>query len=85
MAEVRISGRGTLDSLARLGFEVAGVRDIGGALYAVIVVTPKTQGAARPLTAAVPDITVEITAADTFQVFHSFDEPAVEIRATLEA
>jgi hypothetical protein len=81
MAEVRISGRGTLDSLARLGFEVAGVRDIGGALYAVIVVTPKTQGAARPLTAAVP----EITAADTFQVYQSFDKPTIGIRATLEA
>jgi len=85
MAEVRISGRSTLDSLARLGFEVAGVRDIGGTLYAVIVVTPQTQGAARPLTAAVPDITVEITAADTFQVFQSFDKPSIGIRATLEA
>ena len=85
MAEVRISGRGTLDSLARLGFEVAGVRDVGGVLYAVIVVTPQTQGAARPLTAAVPHITVEITAADTFQVYQSFDKPSIGIRATLEA
>ena len=81
MAEVPITSRATLDSLARLGFEVAGVRDVGGQLYAVIVVTAQNQGAARALTAAVP----EITAADTFQVYHSFDKPTVGIRATLEA
>src|SRR5258706_384530 len=51
MVEVPIGlrrGRATRDSLARLGFEVAGVREINGALYAVIVVSPATQGAARP-------------------------------------
>lgn len=84
MAEVLIDlrgGRGTLDSLARLGFEVAGVRQINGAFYAVIVVTPQTQGFARPLTTAVP----ATPAADTFHVYQSFDKPATGIRATLAA
>jgi Zinc carboxypeptidase len=84
MAQVPIdlrTGRGTLDSLARLGFEVAGVRDIGGVWYAVIVVSPETQGTARPLTSAVP----EVAAADTFHVYQSFDKPVTGIRATLAA
>ncbi|HXI34663.1 MAG TPA: hypothetical protein VNH63_11315, partial [Gemmatimonadales bacterium] len=38
LAQVAIHGRAGLDSLARLGFEVADVRRVGGALYAVIVV-----------------------------------------------
>ena len=67
MAEVPISsiGRATLDSLARLGFEVAGMREIAGALYAVIVVSPETQGLARPLISAV----AATPAADTFHVY----------------
>jgi hypothetical protein len=81
MAEVRISGRATLDSLARLGFEVAGVREIGGELYAVIVVSPETAGLARPVASAVP----ATPAADTFRVYQSFDKPVAGIRATLEA
>jgi len=84
MAQVPIglrAGRATLDSLARLGFEVAGVREIDGVLYAVIVVTPETQGAARPLTSAVP----QAPAADTFHAYQSFDKPGIGIRATLEA
>lgn len=81
MAEVRISGRATLDSLARLGFEVAGVRAIGGELYGVIVVSPETAGLARPVARAVP----ATPAADTFRVYQSFDKPVTGIRATLEA
>jgi len=81
MAEVRISGRATLDSLARLGFDVAGVREIGGELYAVIVVSPETAGLARPVASAVP----ATPAADTFRVYQSFDKPVAGIRATLEA
>lgn len=81
MAEVPISGRATLDSLARRGFEVAGVREVAGALYAVIVVAPETEGAARPLTRALP----ATPAADTFRVYQSFDKPGSGIRATLEA
>lgn len=81
VAEVRISGRATLDSLARLGFEVAGVREIGGELYAVIVVSPETAGLARPVASAVP----ATPAADTFRVYQSFDKPVAGIRATLEA
>ena len=81
MAQVPVAGPGTLDSLARLGFEVAAVREIDGALYAVIVVSPETEGTARPLTSAV----VPATAADTFRAYHSFDKPGIGIRATLEA
>ena len=82
MAQVPISGRATIDSLARLGFEVAGVREIDGALYAVIVVTLETEGAvpAAPLTSAV----LATPAADTFRVYQSFDKPGSGIRATLE-
>ena len=84
MAQVPIglrTGRATLDSLARLGFEVAGVREIAGALYAVIVVSPETQGLARPLISAV----AATPAADTFHVYQSFDRPGTGTRATLEA
>lgn len=81
MAQVPISGPGTVDSLARLGFEVAGVRTIDGEQYAVIVVSPETAGAARPLTSAV----IPTPAADTFRVYQSFDKPGSGTRATLEA
>jgi len=83
MVEVPMSGRATLDSLARLGFEVAGVREINGALYAVIVVSPETESAmpTRALTSAVP----ATPAADTFHVYQSFDKSGSGIRATLAA
>ena len=44
IVEVPIAGRASLDSLARLGFEVADVRSIGlgGTQRAVIVVSPET-------------------------------------------
>ena len=86
---VPISGRASLDSLARLGFEVADVRLIDGTQRAVIVVSPQTEaqlaahgfrtqalGVARVTTGA---------AADTFRAFHSFDNPGNGIRATLAA
>ncbi|HET9385902.1 MAG TPA: M14 family metallopeptidase, partial [Gemmatimonadales bacterium] len=88
--EVSISGRAALDSLAGLGFEVAGVRSLNGVLRAVIVVsretepllaqrgyrTDRVEGAARVTTGA---------AADTFRMFRSFDRPGDGIRATLAA
>src|SRR3954463_13652463 len=40
VVEVPIAGRASLDSLARLGFEVADVRTLDGAQRAVIVVSP---------------------------------------------
>jgi len=77
----KIGDRATLDSLARLGFEVASVREIAGVLYAVIVVSPETQGFAAPLMSAV----AATPAADTFHVYQSFDKPGTGIRTTLEA
>ena len=85
--EVPISGRAGIDSLVRLGFEVANVRAVNGALHAVIVVSPeteplllqrgyKTERLARVTTGA---------AADTFRMFRSFDRPGDGIRATLAA
>ena len=89
VVEVPISGRASLDSLARLGFEVADIRSTGGTQRAVIVVSPETEaqlaahgfrtqalGVARVTTGA---------AADTFHSFHSFDNPGTGIRATLAA
>src|SRR3989442_7977355 len=43
LAQVPVSGRAGLDSLARLGFEVAGVRTVPGQLVAVIVVSTQTE------------------------------------------
>jgi hypothetical protein len=84
MAQVRIAGRATLDSLARLGFEVADIRTIGGIQYAVIVVSPATDAQlSRSGLAATP--LARSAAADTFRQFHSFDKPGTGIRATLEA
>jgi zinc carboxypeptidase len=89
VVEVPVAGRAGLDSLARLGFEVADVRSIGGTLRAVIVVSPETEtqlgrhgfrtaplSGARVITGA---------AADTFRTYHSFDKPGDGIRATLTA
>jgi len=81
MAQVRVSGRAGLDSLARRGYEVADVRFVDGVEYAVIVVEDRTAPAfAAPLINAAAAV-----AADTFKVFRSFDKPVVGIRATLEA
>lgn len=88
VVEVRMSGRVTLDSLARLGFEVADVRSDGVVRRAVIVVSPETEPLlvqhgyrAAPLGPRVPTG----AAADTFRMFHSFDKPGEGIRATLGA
>ena len=43
IVEVPVAGRASLDSLARLGFEVADVRSIDGTQRAVIVVSPETE------------------------------------------
>jgi hypothetical protein len=88
VVEVPIAGRASLDSLARLGFEVADIRIIDGAPRAVIVVSPQTAEllgrrgfTLAPLTAA--RVTTG-AAADTFHVYHSFDKPGDGIRATLQ-
>ena len=89
IVEVPIAGRASLDSLARLGFEVADVRTIGGTLRAVIVVSPETESqlAQSGFRVAAPSIARVMTgaAADTFRMFHSFDKPGDGIRATLSA
>lgn len=89
VVEVPISGRASLDSLARLGFEVADVRSIDGALRAVIVVSPETEAqlSTRGFRVAAPSVARVTTgaAADTFRMFHSFDKPGDGIRATLAA
>ena len=84
MAQVPISGRATLDSLARLGFEVADVRSLGGVDYAVIVLSPAT-AAQLSRSGFVATPLARVSAADTFRMFHSFDTPGSGIRATLEA
>jgi zinc carboxypeptidase len=91
MVEVPIAGGGhaTLDSLARLGFEVADVRMIDGGLRAVVVVSPQTEFrlAQRGFrtTALSAALVTTGAAADTFHVYHSFDKPVDGIRATLAA
>ena len=89
VVEVPVGGRAGLDSLARLGFEVADVRSIGGTLRAVIVVSPETetQLGRHGFRVAAPSIARVITgaAADTFRMYHSFDKPGDGIRATLTA
>src|SRR5262245_50122335 len=86
--EVPISGRSGIDSLARLGFEVASVRVDHESLRAVIVVSPeteplllrrgyKTEPPAARVTTGAP--------VDTSHVFPSFDRPGDGIRATLSA
>jgi len=89
LAEVPISGRATLDSLARLGFEVADVRLANGTLRAALVVSPETESqlTARGFLVATPTLARVSAGAveDTFHSFHSFDNPANGIRATLNA
>ena len=84
VVQVPISGRPTLDSLALLGFEVADVRSIGGALYAVVVTSPETEPLLVRRGFAVAPL-FPGTAADTFRMFHSFDKPVTGIRAQLQA
>ena len=89
LVEVPVTGRASLDSLARLGFEVADVRLANGTLRAALVVSPETESqltaqgfrVATPTLARVSAGAVE----DTFHRFHSFDNPANGIRATLNA
>ena len=87
LAHVPVSTRAGLDSLARLGFEVASVRLVDGRPMAVIVVSDRTAslvaGAGLPLFAPPEPPTLRI--ADTFRVYRSFDKPLTGIRATLEA
>ena len=91
VVEVPIVGQARLDSLARLGFEVADVRTIAGEgpRRAVIVVSPETelQLAQHGFRVAAPSVARVTTgaAADTFRMFHSFDKPGDGIRATLSA
>lgn len=88
LAHVPVSGRGGLDSLARLGFEIAAVRTIDGRPHAVIVVSNATQGMlerAGMRVSTPPDVTPSVRAVDSFRVFRSFDKPVVGIRPTLEA
>lgn len=87
LAQVEIGGRAGLDSLARLGFEVASVQVVNGRARATVVVSDRTAaGLARAgyavLAAAGP---LELRIADTFQVYRSFEKPVVGIRATLQA
>ena len=85
LVEVRVSGRAGIDSLARLGFEVAGVRLVDGALRAAIVTEPRTESALRARGYA-PAVMLPVAAAhDTHKVYRSFDKPLVGIRATLTA
>ena len=86
--EVLISGRAGIDSLARLGFEVASVRSVNGALRAVIVVSPETEPLLAQRGYKAERLTTRVTtgaAADTFRMFRSFDRPGDGIRATLAA
>ncbi len=87
LAQVPVAGRAGLDSLARLGFEVADVRRVDGALYAVIVIWPADAArlGARGYAVELLRGAVAAAAADTFKVYQSFDKPVTGIRATLEA
>ncbi|HMA44882.1 MAG TPA: M14 family metallopeptidase [Gemmatimonadales bacterium] len=85
---VRVSGPAGLDSLARLGFEVAGARAVAGGLEALIVASPETERAlaGRGFLAAPPaGFPAAGPAGDSFTVFRSFDKPVSGIRATLAA
>lgn len=84
--EVPVSGRGGVDSLAQLGFEVASVRTIDGALRAVIVVSPETEALLARRGYRTEQLIPRAPAvADTFRRFRSFDRPGDGIRATLSA
>jgi zinc carboxypeptidase len=84
---VRVSGPRGLDSLARLGFEVAGARRTPTGLEAIVVASPATErrlAGAGLAVAPVPGAPVG-AAGDSFSVYRSFDKPITGIRATLEA
>ncbi len=89
LVQVPIGGRPGLDSLARLGFEVADVRVLDGTPHAVIVVSPETETlllrrgfVPQPVERAP---LAAVAAADTYRVYRSFEKPLTGIRATLEA
>jgi hypothetical protein len=85
---VRVSGPAGLDSLARLGFEVAGVRRVAGGLEAIVVASPDAERvlASRGYAGVSPvGAPAAGPAGDSFTVFRSFDKPATGIRATLAA
>ncbi len=82
--EVPIGGRAGVDSLAALGFAVADVRVVGGALRAVIVADGPAEAVLRREGYAFVAAPAPV-AADTFRVYRSFDKPATGVRATLEA
>ncbi|HET8713892.1 MAG TPA: M14 family metallopeptidase [Gemmatimonadales bacterium] len=84
--EVPISGRAGIDSLARLGFEVANVRAVDGSLRATIVVSPETEGLLAQRGYRTEQLIPRAPlVADTFRMFRSFDRPGDGIRATLNA
>lgn len=85
---VRVSGPAGLDSLARLGFAIAGARPAAGGYEAVVVASPETQRllAQRGFIAVAPAFAMAAgPAGDSFAVFRSFDKPGAGIRATLAA
>jgi len=82
---VRVSGPRGLDSLARLGFEVAGARRTPAGLEAIVVASPATErllAGAGLVVAPVPGAPLG-AAGDSFSVYRSFDKPITGIRATL--
>jgi hypothetical protein len=83
---VPVSGPAGLDSLARLGFEVADLRRTPRGLEAVVVASPATERllATRGFAAAAPAGAAP-AASDSFVVYRSFDKPVTGIRATLAA
>ena len=84
---VRVSGPRGLDSLSRLGFEVAGARRTPAGLEAIVVASPATErllAGAGLAVAPVPGAPLG-AAGDSFSVFRSFDKPIAGIRATLAA
>src|SRR2546427_409416 len=89
IVEVPVAGRASLDSLTRLGFEVADVRLIDGTQRAVIVVSSETESQLAQHGFRVAALTVARVptgaAAATFRMFPSFDNPGDGIRATLFA
>lgn len=87
LVEVEIGGRAGLDSLARAGFEVAGVRAAAGRLRAAVVVSDRTAPALgrAGYAALAPPAATPVRLADTFRVYRSFEKPGVGVRATLEA
>ncbi len=85
---VPVSGPAGLDSLARLGFEVADVRATVHGLEAMVIASPETErllGTRGFAAAPVPGVAAAGAAGDSFTVFRSFDKPLTGIRATLAA